>query len=240
MLLLVNPSFLCAQDTLRWHYMVEPYLMLPAMSGTSGVGELPDIDINASVGDIFSNLKFGAMLYAEATNGKWAITTDLLYMNIKQEAEVGPIIREASLQAKQLGWENAGLRSIRPKWDAGIGLRLNSISLIQETTFENENLESQSRELSQTWLDPILILRFHSEPMQEFIYQVRGDLGGFGIGSDFTWQLQAYIGYRFTKVFYMTGGYRIISMDYENGSGSDRFKYDVNTSGFNLRFGFRF
>ena len=28
----------------------------------------------------------------------------------------------------------------------------------------------------------------------------RGELGGFGIGTDLTWQLQAYAGYRFTSV----------------------------------------
>jgi hypothetical protein len=234
----MNVTLLQAQTARAWEFIIEPYLMLPAMYGTSGVGELPEIEVDASTSDIFSSLKFGAMLYAEANNGKWVFSTDLLYMNLEQDAEPDILVDKASLQAKQLGWENAGLRSINKWFDAGIGLRLNSISLFQETTFVNENLQPRSRELTQTWVDPILILRLHSEPMEDFIYQVRGDIGGFGIGSDFAWQLQVYFGYQFSQVFHMTMGYRIISMDYESGSGDDRFLYDINTAGLNVRFGF--
>ena len=103
MLLCMNVTFLQAQNDRAWEFIIEPYLMLPSMNGTSGVGDLPDIEVDASVRDIFSNLKFGAMLYAEANNGKWVFSTDLLYMNIEQDAEVGPLIENASLQAKQFG-----------------------------------------------------------------------------------------------------------------------------------------
>jgi len=86
----------------------------------------------------------------------------------------------------------------------------------------------------------MLIARIHSKSNEKFIYQLRGEIGGFGIGSDFAWQMQAYAGYRFSKLFQITGGYRIISLDYESGSGQNRFMYNVDTSGPVLRFGFNF
>ena len=48
----------------RWNYIVEPYLLGPNMSGTSGVRGLTS-EVNVDPGDIFSALDFGAMLYLE-------------------------------------------------------------------------------------------------------------------------------------------------------------------------------
>jgi hypothetical protein len=62
----------------------------------------------------------------------------------------------------------------------------------------------------------------------------------FGIGSDFTWQLQAYAGYRFSKLFQLTAGYRIIGIDYDKGADKDRFIFDMNEFGPVVRFGFNF
>jgi hypothetical protein len=38
----------------------------------------------------------------------------------------------------------------------------------------------------------------------------------------------------------LTAGYRILGMDYDKGSGEDRFKYDMNIFGAVVRFGFNF
>jgi hypothetical protein len=94
--------------------------------------------------------------------------------------------------------------------------------------------------LTETWFDPMIIARIKKSEVDKFVYQFRGEIGGFGIGSDLAWQIQAYAGYRFSKLFEMTAGYRIISLDYESGSGQDRFEYDVDTSGPVIRFGFNF
>jgi hypothetical protein len=86
----------------------------------------------------------------------------------------------------------------------------------------------------------MIIARIKSNNVKKFNYQFRGEIGGFGIGSDLAWQIQAYAGYRFSKLFEVTGGYRIISLDYESGSGQDRFLYNVDTSGPVIRLGFNF
>jgi hypothetical protein len=58
--------------------------MLPTMSGDVTVADLPPVEIDADAGNIFSHLKMGTMLYLEATNDDWAITSDLLYMKLGQ------------------------------------------------------------------------------------------------------------------------------------------------------------
>jgi hypothetical protein len=90
------------------------------------------------------------------------------------------------------------------------------------------------------WVDPFIVARIKSDPARKFIYQLRGDIGGFGIGSDLAWQVQAYAGYRFSKLFQMTVGYRYIGMDYDKGSDENRFLYDIDTFGPVVRVGFNF
>jgi hypothetical protein len=75
---------------------------------------------------------------------------------------------------------------------------------------------------------------------EKWLAQLRVDAGGFGIGSDFTWQLQANAGYRFSDLFQASLGYRYIGIDYDSGEGRDRFLYDIDTYGFVLRLGFNF
>ncbi len=59
-----------------------------------------------------------------------------------------------------------------------------------------EGSETLSGHHSKTFYDPILLTRLTYSIEDKWLFQFRGDLGGFGIGSDFTWQLQAYAGYQ--------------------------------------------
>jgi hypothetical protein len=224
----------------KWKYFLEPYVMFPNMSGTTGIGELPAVSVDADPGDIFSHLQMGLMIYAEAGNDKWAITNDILYMNLKQDVKSGLVIQSGKINAKQLGWELAGFYKICRYFDAGVGVRLNSLNT--EVNIVQNNIgggtTNRNKSLTETWIDPFIVTRMHSNDEQKFIWQLRTDIGGFGIGSKLAWQIQAYAGYRFSRLFQLTGGYRIISMDYDKGNGSDKFLYDINTFGPVIRFGF--
>jgi hypothetical protein len=86
----------------------------------------------------------------------------------------------------------------------------------------------------------MIITRFSSTGISIFYGQVRAVIGGFGIGSDLAWQAQAIAGYHFSKLFEMSIGYRVISLDYKHGSELDSFIYDVITYGAMVRLGFNF
>ena len=76
----------------KWNFLTDVYLMFPYMDGETGIGESLILPVDANPGDIFSNLKMGAMLYLEAQTDKWAITSDLVYMNLKQDVTPGTIV----------------------------------------------------------------------------------------------------------------------------------------------------
>lgn len=225
-----------------WHFKVEPYLMFPNMSGSTGVEALPLVNVDASASDIFSKLKIGGMLYIEASNDKWAINSDLLFMNLEQDITPSTLINNGRVNAKQLGWELAGLRRVTPWLELGVGGLLNSLEMEINITRNQAagGTSTLSGNQSKTWYDPMVIARLTTAPGKKFIGQFRGEVGGFGIGSDFAWQLQAIAGYRFSKLFDMTAGYRFIGLDYSSGEGAKAFVYDMVTFGPMIRLGFSF
>jgi hypothetical protein len=217
-------------------------MMFPNMSGSTGVEALPLVEVDASASDIFSKLQFGGMIYLEASNDKWAINSDLLFMNLEKDLSPSTLINNGRVNAKQLGWELAGLRRVTPWLELGIGGLLNSLDM-EINIARNQvggGTSTQSGRQSKTWYDPMLIARLATAPGKKFIGQFRGEVGGFGIGSDFAWQLQAIAGYRFSKLFDMSAGYRFIGLDYSSGEGAKTFVYDMVTFGPMIRFGFSF
>jgi hypothetical protein len=219
-----------------WNFIIEPYMMLPNMSGETGIGEvIPPVEVDADVGDILGHLKMGAMLYMEATNDTWTISSDLIYMKLGQDIKTNQFVTGGNVTMQQLAWEVAGLRKVTPWLDAGLALRLMSLDMEINT---QTLLSDRNAATNETWVDPVIVARTQGLINDKWIYKVRGDLGGFGIGSDFTWQIQADFGYRFSKLFSTTLGYRVIGVDYSNSSGSDSFLYDVDTFGTVVRFNF--
>ena len=103
--------------------------MFPSMSGTTGIRELPPIEVDANTSDIFSNLQFCAMIYLEAQNDKWAIGSDFVYMKLAQDLTPTTLISSGRITTKQLIWEFSGLYRILPFLEGGIGLRMNNMEM---------------------------------------------------------------------------------------------------------------
>jgi hypothetical protein len=226
----------------KWKFLTDVYLMFPNMNGETGVGNRITVPVDANPGDIFSKLKIAGMIYFEAHNARWAITSDIIYMNLNQEATPGKLIYSGTVSAKQFAWEPAALYRLASFLEVGAGGRLNNIQagIDVRRNVLPAGTEEVTGSGSKTWFDPILIVRTATDIRNKWLFQFRGDIGGFGVGSDFAWQLQAYAGYRFSKLFQLTGGYRIIAMDYDKGLDAERFVYKVDTFGPVIRMGFNF
>jgi hypothetical protein len=221
----------------KWKTLAELYLMFPNMKGDVGIRNLPAVSVDADESAILGNLKIGAMLYVEANNGDWAIGNDIIYMKLEQGLEASRVIDGGKATMTEFAWELSGLKRITPVFELGLGTRLMSVGADLEV---QGSQEFRSASIDKTWIDPIFIARTQGKINNKWLWQLRGDIGGFGIGSQFTWQAQAYAGYQFSKVFQTTLGYRYIGVDYDKGDGAERFRYDIDTYGWVLRLGFNF
>jgi len=63
-----------------------------------------------------------------------------------------------------------------------------------------------------------------------------GDIGGFGVSSDLTYQIYGGVGYRFKEWFSAELGYRVLDVDYDD----DGFVYDLTMHGPMAGFRFQF
>jgi len=225
----------------KWHFLTDVYLMFPNINGETGIGELL-VPIDASAGDVFSKLKIGGMFYFEAQTSKWALTSDIVFMNLNEDIAPGKIIESGEVTGKQFIWEAAALYRLAPFWEVGIGGRLNNLDVGIDANRKviPSGTETISGNKTATWYDPVIITRLATDINNKWLFQFRGDVGGFGIGSDITWQLGGYVGYRFTKVFQLTGGYRILSMDYNKDVKNTQFVFNVDEFGPVVRLGFNF
>jgi hypothetical protein len=203
----------------EWHVVVAPYLMGASMGGNTTVrGREVEVDVPAS--EIFSNLQFGAMGLVVAKKGRWGFGADAIWMAL------GTTVRETNVDFNQGAFAFYGLRELGPAADLTFGLRVNTLQ--GELTFKTIDLAvSQDK----TWVDPIVGLRLHTPGDRRLLLGMYGEIGGFGVGSDFTWQLFPTVGLRLTKRAALEFGWRWLDLDYATGEGSERFGYDVLTQG---------
>ena len=224
--LAVSPVALAAQATAgeagRLEVIVAPYFLAPYMNGTLGINGLT-ATVSADPGDIFDKLQFGAMLVVEVRKGAWGGTVDGLYMNLEQDAERENVAATAS--GKQGAVDVSVFRTLLPTVDVLLGARVNVLEggLVIPATATDVSQ-------SQTWVDPIVGVRLWAPTgAGRWRLGIRADVGGFGIGSDFAYQIYPIVGFRVSSLLSLHAAYRILDMKYESGDAD--FVYDMTTFG---------
>ena len=212
----------------EWNVFVAPYLMGAAMSGTTAVRGT-EINVDASASDIFSNLQFGAMGIAVARKDNWGFGTDLIWMAL------GTTVRDTNVDFNQGAFAFYGLRRLSSAADLTFGLRVNTLQ--GELTFKRPDV---TRNQDQTWVDPIVGVTLRTPTMRRLQLRVYTEIGGFGAGSDFAWQVFPDLSINLTRRASLEFGYRWLDLDYATGEGTEGFAYTVLTQGPVLGFGFRF
>jgi hypothetical protein len=231
-----------------WTFEVAPfYLWLPAQDGTVTVrGQSADVDL--SVGDtldlLFDSFKFAATGRAEARKGRALLTLDLMYTNLEENSQTA-IGLGVTTKTEQLILEFGGGYHLLDWSLTGAGLPRVSVDALGGGRFvyldsgvKIENLIDVDE--SKDWLDPFIGVRLRVDLIDRLSVSVRGDIGGFGVGSHFTWNMAAILAYQVSQRTSLAAGYRILDIDYSDGKGSDKFQYDVQMRGPVLGFVIRF
>ncbi|TLP67658.1 hypothetical protein FEE96_03750 [Parasedimentitalea maritima] len=229
---------LAAQDS--WDFVIAPYLLAPSISGTSTLGRLGG-DISVDPGDVFRNMEAGGMLRFEGRHQTgYGFALDYAFMNLGNGA-TSPIgdIRADYKQSIFEAVATYRFGNDSDTFDAYAGVRHWDIDVNLDilTGPAAGNLQR-----GDNWTDPIVGLRWQRRLNPKWRVLMQGDLGGFGVGSDFTWNLMggfAYDRWQNTSLF-MT--YRALGVDYKSGTPGTPsfFEYDTVTQGLLAGVGFRF
>jgi hypothetical protein len=221
-LVLAATSPAAAQDE-GWDFRVAPYVILPSMDGDVVLrGREAELDVGPD--DIFSHLNMGFQGYFEASNGAMGFALDVVYMDLDATDDD----RLAEVDATQSAVTPMVFARVAPQLDFYVGARFNSIG--GDADFQGP-LGLQTVEQDKSWIDPLVGVRFAAPIGEKWNFEISGDVGGFGVGSDLAVNVWPMVGYEISDNAQLAFGYRILYTDYDSGTGAELFAYDVLTMG---------
>jgi hypothetical protein len=220
------PSALRAEEASKWTFEVTPYLLMPGIFGDMAIGPV-NRPVDVSFDKIWHNLEFTAMGTVRVGYDRWALTTDVIYLGVGGTKDLGVGSRDVLLGYDFEQWMVEPTLSYRVcrGFEVLAGARYNNINAEINGPLRRDPTGTQA------WWDPIVGANLSLPLGKGFSFNVQGDIGGFGVGSDLTWQAYPNFGWQFAKWGSVQAGYRFLYMDYETGSGLSRFKYDVTYRG---------
>jgi len=212
--------FVSAAQADEWQYTFAPYLYGAGMDGRVGIAGR-EVEAEASFSDVLSNLEFGFMAHFEAANEKWIIISDLGYVGLG----VATTVPAADLDVNQWVVEGGVGRRINENFEVLFGGRY--FRLDEEIRFKGPlgiNVQGD-----QNWFDPFIGARGKIHFSENAALMLRGDIGGFGVGSDFAWTITPSFLYSINEKYSLAFFYKVQSVDREDDDNG--FVFDVISSG---------
>ena len=218
-----------------WRHTVVLYGMGAAIDGEARIGDLTvPVDVNMS--DLFDALEFGAMGAWRMENDTWSFTLDATYMGlggshksnrglVKGDADIDQVTLMGTLGRR---WtEHVEFLASLSYFDLSADLRLATTAPVTGVVTVREASQGAS------WVDPLIGLQYNVPFADRWRFNLRGDIGGFGVGSDFSYQALVNLGWQATDTTRLVFGYRLIGFDYEDGDRGSRHyqRYDLTEQG---------
>jgi hypothetical protein len=224
-----------------WHTTWVPaYLWLSSVSGNLGVlGRT--IPVSASFSDIFDKLNIGYMTTLDVRKKKIGVLTDFQYVNLSSDeisTPFGVLFGSAHTDSQMyiLDPEIYGRALESPKGFVDLIAGIRYWHLRSNLDLRPGLLPAVHAGDSREWVDPVMGARFRVNLKNGWFAMLKGDAGGFGAGSQVTWQVYTGAGKEFKQRYSTFLGYRRLSVDYRDGG----FVYDTNMNGVLLGFAIKF
>jgi hypothetical protein len=229
-----------------WDFVVAPYLLAPRIDGEAGAGRfLNGADIDVDTRDILKALDFGAMIHLEARH-RSGFGGILDYSLMKLSGKTGgPLLPNTTIKGEIFQGVFEGYGTYRVdlddhKIDLYGGIRWWDIDV--DASRRGAPGPTQSVNGGDDWVDPVVGARWIAQWGPKWRTSLGADIGGFGLGSDFTASTQVLVFYDAWENVSFAAGYRALMVDYDNGKSgsSDYFAYDTVTHGPQIGVVFRF
>ena len=229
-----------------WQFEATPYLWATGLDGTLAVTARPQagIAVQQDFSDLFKILDFAAAGSFEARNGRWGVLFDAVYFKVSDTASVtGPrgfvtlaadgTVTQQIYTLLASYWISDGPSQV----DLFGGLRYASVQGDVELRATLPQLPLAGRSFGQKehWVDPVIGARIRQPLGENWTLVGYADIGGFGAGSDLSWQVIAGANYAFSPAIIGKLGYRVVAFDYSE----QNFAYDMRFAGPYLGLGFR-
>lgn len=236
--LLCGASRLGAQETRidepGWRFELVPYFWAANLDGTVGIGPLPEAEVDASFGDLLENLDFAAAASLLARRGDWLVLAEVNYTGLAIEDDVAGSSVEVD---SELYWVLLGAGrnlSSDPAKTLDVWAGARWVGVDNEASSSGAVLGSHTK--NEGWLDPVVGVHTYTRFDESLAFEFSADIGGFGVGSDLTYELLPNLSYSLGESCSLKLGYRWMDTDYEDGD----FVYDVVQAGWIVGVGIAF
>ena len=212
-----------------WDLSAGSYVWIPKIDGTVGAGSLT-ASIHLDQGDLLDLIEFAGSVHVRAQKDRWEIFLDVMYIQLGDEFTLGPNFVSTDLK-QAIGESGIGYRvGDWPIGETSLSLTLlggGRLSYVENKITITGAMPASARS-SAAWIDPFIGGRLDLSFAEKWAFSVRGDVGGFGIGSasDLAWNLITGIQYEHSTRVSFLAGYRVLDYDYDA-----RFLFDVQMRG---------
>jgi hypothetical protein len=191
------------------------------MDGHATVGGTRS-DVGVPFEDTLKHLSGGAMLPVSLEKGRFRRRP---YAYVAPDSEVGDVEIDATTDSAQLA---VGPYYRLLEWQYGTSSSGCPLLLVvaPEAGFrlaymraELEVRGAPTVDGTESWVDPLFGTRLGLDLSVRWTIAGEANIGGFGVGSDFTWSVQAIVGYEaslFGRLVTTLLGYRALSQDYDH------------------------
>jgi hypothetical protein len=174
----------------------------------------PTLEFDNSFGEVLADLDAAFFASALVRRDRFVAVADVSYATLSRDGLVPPGI-PASGEVSQLAvTAAAGVRlesSAELTVDVLAGARLWNLDGKVDVPLAGVSIAPEK-----TFVDPIVATRVNAQIAPRLSALVHVDIGGFGVGSDFTYQVVGTLNYRAGRRFYVSAGWRHLHLDYEN------------------------
>ena len=240
--LLVGSGAFAAETPADWQHTVFIYGMGAGIDGDAQIGPV-EVGIDASMSDVLDALEFGAMLAYRADNGTWSFTGDATFMGLgghDTRAAPGGGEVKGEIDVDQTTLMGTFGRRWTDHLEFLFGLAYVDLSMDLSVQSASGGPLDVAASRDADWIDPTLGLRYERPIGDDWRVVLRGDIGGFGVGSDFMYHLLAGAGWQASDAVNLFLGYRLISYDYEEGQNQNYMRFDLTEQGPMLGVGISF
>lgn len=217
-----------------WDFVVAPYFVAPSITGEASIGRIEGVPIDVNPADIIKALNIGAMIHFEAHHeGGFGVNLDYSFMDLGDKGSLPQGLGEVEAGIFQGALEAMGAY----RWkrdentvDVYAGIRWWDIRVTTDLFLPMRDLRVKRED---NWVDPVVGMRWFTPVTSKLKFKLRGDIGGFGAGSKFSWRAHGGILWQFKPRLALALDYMALSVDRRRGQTGtpDRFVYDTVTHG---------
>lgn len=208
-----RPTSLASPDR-DFSVIVAPYVWIPNVAGDIRLGA-QGIPLDLDAGDLLDVFEFGGLIRGEVRHKSgWGLSVDYIFADLGTGVDIvvgdvdadidAGILEIAAIRRFESGADAIDIYAGIRRWDA-------DVDLVVDTFFFDGNITTGDQ-----WTDPMVGVRYLHPLSERWRLIAQGDIGGFGVGSDFSWNAALGVSLAISDRSQIQIVYRTLNVDRES------------------------